>query len=519
VTILLLVLLGAALALAERLVALRWYGAWFAQGMNGDAAVHYTIIRALKENWRTRWIDQYLISFEPMSYPTAFHRYAGLFSLAALRRRPWLPNLVLAVVVLPAFLVYVQHLVPVAGTARDHFLVVAGVVFAFATANLVFHGPAIAYLGLSERYLGRVACAATFVFILGGHGFGDAASWWLAVAAGTVAVLSSVFARQALLFSSPVLSLVWLDAGPVLVVLASFALALFIAPRHLTASMRHTVRQWRLYATHTKRGRLQRGVLSYYVRPRWLWQHRHQPVDVAEELVRREPTRSILAYPELTLVAVLLVVTAVSGHVGRLVLGPLIASGAVYAATSTDWLNHLGESYRYLEYELYFTVPVIVAIQAQWVSWGWDLVLLGCYLVAVAGAMVLWIRVVPRYSRPVHPDELSAFMDDVDKPVGSVVYPIPMLMAPDICARYETCQSFWWQPGMMTVKIYDEFMEEFPFLKRDFWPLFDKYGVTLVVCDKSQLHHIDWSYDMSGLVHVKENDRFAAYRVPCHDAA
>jgi hypothetical protein len=508
-----LVLVGVGAALAERALAIAWYGRWFSQGLVGDASVHYTIIRQLKKDWRSRWIEQYLISLAPMSYPTGFHRYAGLFSLGTLRRRPWLPNLILAALAYPAFLLYADRIAPGTGPTHDHFVVVAGVVFVLSTSQLVFRGPGIAYLGLSERYLARLSCSATFAFLVGARLFGSGPSWWLAAGAAAGAVLCSVFARQALLFSTPVLALVWWDWRPLLVVVGGFALALVISRGHLAAGLRHTVVQWRLYATHTKRSRLQRGVLSYYVRPAELWTRRHQPRELAEELVRREPTRTLLASPELVLLAVVLLVTALSGHVGRLVLGPPVAALAVYLATSTDRLNHLGESYRYLEYELYFVTPLLVAGQALFLSWGTVVLLLALYLVAVAAAVVLWVRIVPRHSLPIRPDELSAFMDGIDKPEGTVVYPIPMTVAPEICARYETCRSFWWQPGIMMVGIYDKFIEEFPFLKRDFCPLFKEFEVTLVVCDKSQLQYIDWTYDLTRLVPVKEDQRFAAYRV------
>jgi hypothetical protein len=508
------VVVAAVVALAERLAAVGWYRGWFAQGMVGDMSVHYTIVAALKEDPRTRRIDQYLIGDQDMTYPTAYHRYAGLFGLAALRRRPWLPNLVLAVVAAAAFVLYADRLAP-AGTAGDHFVVVAAVVFLLSSANLVFRGPGIAYLSLSERYLGRISCAAAYAFMVGAKVFAAPAGWWLAAGAAALAVGCSVFARQALVFSAPVLALVWLDARPVLVVAAGFLLALVVSRRRLVEGLRDTVIQWRYYPRLTKRGRLQPSTLSGYVRPGALWAARARPKDLAEELTRREPSRSLLLYPELTLMAVLLVASAVDGHVGRLVLGPLVAAGAVYGLTSTDRFNHLGEAYRYLEFELYFSLPLLAARQALFLTWGWVVVLLIAYVVAVAAAVYLWVVVVTRYTFPTRPDEMSAFLADVDTPDGTVVFPVPMLIAPDVCVRRPGCRSFWWQPGAPpSPAVYDKYFEEFPFLKRHFDALFDEYKVSLVLVDKSQSHFVDWSYDFSRLAAVKEGERYAAYRVP-----
>jgi len=505
-------LVGMVAGLAVRLVGLALYRRWFTQGLAGDMSIHYTIIRQLRSHPRSRWIDQYLISFEPMSYPTAFHRFAMLFPQRLLRARPYLPNLVLFAVSAPCFLIYARYLQSEIGTTSAMYLAIAAIVFLVSTSNFVFQGPAIAYLSLSERLMGRLTCSAAFLFLLGYQQTGNRPSLWLAIVASTLAILSSVFARQALIFSSPILSLVWWTPVPVLVVVGSFGVGLIISRSHLTASMKHTVIQWKLYATHTKRSRLQRGTLSYFVRPRHLWESRRQPKAVAEELVRREPSRSLLMYPEFWLLGVLLIVQR--HEVGRTVTGELVAAGVVYLATSTDWLNHLGESYRYLEYELTFAVPLLVAQLCTGLSRSSVILLFGLYGVAVLAATALWVFVIPRFSRAIHRDELSDFMDDIDKPPGTVVFPVPMLIAGDICARYEQCKSFWWQPGMMTVKIYDVFFEEFPFLKRDYSGLFETYGVNLVICKKDQLKFVDWDYDFSGLDLIKEDPNYLAYRVP-----
>ena len=41
---------------------------------------------------------------------------------------------------------------------------------------------------------------------------------------------------------------------------------------------------------------------------------------------------------------------------------PLITGLLLYLAVSTDKLNHLGEAYRYIEYGLIFTLPIIASL-------------------------------------------------------------------------------------------------------------------------------------------------------------
>ena len=61
------------------LVILNWGKPNFKAGLRGDASVHFAIIRHLVKFSTSRFIPNYLISPEPLSYPIAFHRYARLF--------------------------------------------------------------------------------------------------------------------------------------------------------------------------------------------------------------------------------------------------------------------------------------------------------------------------------------------------------------------------------------------------------------------------------------------------------
>ena len=71
--------LGAALGLVSRGIVLVLHRRWFRQGFAGDSSIHWAIVRTLRRRPRARWIDEYVMSPEPMSYPTGFHRLAALF--------------------------------------------------------------------------------------------------------------------------------------------------------------------------------------------------------------------------------------------------------------------------------------------------------------------------------------------------------------------------------------------------------------------------------------------------------
>jgi hypothetical protein len=503
-------------ALVTRAAALRRYSYWFAHDLIGDASVHFVIVRHLRRSPASRYIEQFLIAGEPMSYPTGFHRLAALLPVATVRRRPWLPSLVLWTLSAPLFALYAWHLeggLPGPGPSGPW---VALALLLVSTSSLVFRGPAIAYLGLSERLLARVSCAAAFAFLLGDVQFGDGWGLPAAIGAGALAILSSIFARQALLFSLPVLALVWWDLRPLLSLAGMWVLAFALSPRHLYDSMRHTLEQWRIYARRVKGNRSHRSTMSSLVTPARIWRNRHvrDPRTMARAVLQLEPTRTLLLLPEIPIVFVLCWLTPAHTLLSRGWLGPVLAAAAIYAVTATEWGNHLGEAHRYLEYELLFVVPLLGGLAVRMLSAAAATAALALYATTVAGVVALYWVVVPRHERQSMGTRLNAFLDRLALPHGAVVFPVPMYLAADICARREDCRSFWWQPGYMADSIYDEFFEEYPFLKRDYRGLFDRYGVTHVVCDETQLHDVAWRYDFGGLEPLLSDGVFSAYRVP-----
>ena len=75
-------------------------------------------------------------------------------------------------------------------------------------------------------------------------------------------------------------------------------------------------------------------------------------------LVKLEPGRVFIFYPELTLLFVFIL----KQNYHLIYILPVII---VYLLTSTKWLNHWGESFRYIEYGLFFTIPFQLILTLQ----------------------------------------------------------------------------------------------------------------------------------------------------------
>ena len=505
-----LVLVGVMAVLAafcQRMIAVRVWGTpRMAQGFTGDASVHFAIIRHLAQSPRCRFVRNYLISPEPMAYPVAFHRFAGLLSMTTLHRRPWLPNLIL-------HLLGCVFLVTVSWWISDGSLVavaVALVTYLAMPSNWVFSGPAVAYLGLSERYLARLSSSAAYVSLVAGTVLDQA--WLLAIGAAMTAlgVLTAQFARQSLFFCVPILSVILVDARPIGFLLLGVVLAVFIGRRHFLDGLRHTVLRWKLYRTRTKQSaHVRRMMLGFF---RWNLRGRFSIKSVAFRLMEGDPTRVIFWYPEVFLCSAMIFVTPFehSLELGLALLPPVI----LYLVTLTERFNHLGEAYRYLEYNTFFLVPIVICLLFDGSKF--QLILLHTYLAFSAGVILVRYTVqMVLHNGPKSPhDEISQFINETGIEGPAVIFPVSMRLGADLVARREDWKTFWWQPGIISEQIYDEYIEEYPFLKRDWRPLAARHGVTHIFCDKWQDESMkDWQYDFSGEEKIAENDRFVAFRV------
>src|SRR5262249_49449781 len=161
---------------------------------------HLAAIRTLK---RKRGfydgVDEFLMKNEPDAYPLAFHRFASLFPLAWIERHPYLPNLVIYGLSSAAYGAYLYYVGASFFPGHVAALVVAGAaVHLLSVSNIAFNGNAILYLSLAERQLARISCGWYFLTLCVGLAFHDPLSYGLAVLSGALALVTSMFGRQAL---------------------------------------------------------------------------------------------------------------------------------------------------------------------------------------------------------------------------------------------------------------------------------------------------------------------------------
>lgn len=506
---------GILVAAVTRFAMVHFHRGYFRQGPIADCAVHVKIIDHLRKQrqtrQRTRVIEQYLMRDGPMSYAIAFHHLAALLPGRLIRKVPQLPNLILFSLTSALFFCYAHYAgTSLVGYDGFAFMVIAAFIFLVSVSNTVFFVTGLAYIGLTPRLLARTSAAGCILFTWGAVSHGDTMSLLLAIAAGAIAWLASNFARQAVLFILALYSVMAWSVVPALIAVGSFVVALALSRRYFLRSLAAQVRHLAAYTARLKQSSYQRTALSRWLNVRALWKQRVSLPDFIGRCIWAEPLRTPLFLPELAVLAVILVGGAQHGHESTWLI-PVAAAFIVYLATTTSFLNHLGEAHRYLEYGLFFIAPVALADMLLSIATGAAvpiLVALAGYTAAVAAGHILAMRLFIKFPKE---DGLAAFLADLRLTAEDVVFPIDMRLGANIAARCP-CKTFWWQPGTVTNRVLDEFVQDYPFLKSDFRPLVEKYGVTHIICDKRMLPLAETPYDLTGLAVLKENEKYVAYR-------
>lgn len=484
----------------------------FRQGLFGDSSIHWTIIKNTKRDPDFKFIQQYLIGDEPTSYPRAFHRYAALFPLNYVKAYPWLPNLVLFSVFAGLLASYSYYFATIVGLDPYSVSIVSYLLFVLAVSNTTFDGPAIAYLKLSARLYARLFTSAYFASLVIGMAYWDIPSLILSCVLGSIAGTASTFGRQAMWFTSPLLALVAWSWVPIGVFLITLFGSYVLSDRLFVKGVEYTVKLWVTYNSHTKNSQVVKSALSKFINLGVIFSKTLGVKGTIIHLLKKEPTRLFVRYPELIMVLAYLLLLGQPEWIrtapNNWSFEPLIISTLIiYVLTSTKWLNHLGESYRYIEYNLTLAMPILLG--SFLVTFSGDFVFILIFSIFIIFGVLL-NKIFQR--RKYEHDDLQLFINELGLDEEDVVFPVSMRLGADICARVD-CKSFWWQPGNVTQEIFEHFIEEYPFLKKDWKPLAREFDVTHVVVEKAALDLVDWSYDFDDLNKILESEKYAAYRV------
>lgn len=493
------------------------YRKWFKQGIMWDSSLHYAVIQTVKQNGRYAGVPAFLMQEEPDTYPIAFHRLAALLPLDWIRRYQYLPNLGIFAVSFAGFVAYVHCIEKNLLSTQDHNLVVwAAAFYLTSVSNLVFNANAILYISLSERLLARLSCGWYFLALAVGIGFNDKLSLALAVLAGAFASISSMFSRQAIAFTTPLIALFLLDPTPLIVLVLAFIGALLLDRGYFLRGLRHMIKFSQAYNRYTKRSPYIQPALNRLVDWRVVFGRASGLRARLKELETREPTRILLQCPDVAFFVGVCLLWPIP--VARPMFVTVAATLTVYILTSMKMFNHFGEAARYVEFNLTLGVPFFLALYVvKMVSPELNLLLLPAYFGTV-GFLTLWFYYQWRYFPCPKRDELTTFLAPLGLSEKDTVFPIPFTLGGSIWVRAPTCRVLMYQGAAVTSSLYEKFVEDVPLLKKNWWPLFEEYKVTYViglnVITRQLRSIVGWDYDYAQLRKVAESDDYVAYVVP-----
>lgn len=487
---------------------------WFKQGLSGDAAVHLKIIEQLNENFWSKKIDQYVVP-NKMWYPLLFHHYSWLFPIEKVRKNPWLPNLVLFTFFIPLYLVYIHYIEHHLLHRSDYLITgVSALIFLFSISNLMFTGPAITYIKLSERLIGRLTSSAFYLCLCVGIFWHDKPSEVLSMVFGALTLCSSVFGRQLIFFSVPVLALLLWSPEPLIILAGSLVISVILYRKYFIDSIIMNFKSWSLYFTHyNKDSKFTESVFNRFVSlKKIIAAAKNRDLDgLIFQFTEREPFRTLSKMPELFFFAGMAI--WFHQHVDLKLVISLVPVLLAYLITAQKKFTGFGEAYRYLEYGFYLILPFYTALIISDHNTIHIHFAFIQYL-EIVGVMFLFLYYerlrTTSYSTT---DDLKDFIDKLNLSAEDVVFPIDMNLGARICVRAK-CKSFWWQPGgIATRDLYAEYIEKIPFLKRDFINLFKKHQVTHIIAVKSLLRNPECQYDLSQFKVILEDDQYIAYKV------
>lgn len=507
-------------ALIIRLSLAGFYGSWIKQGVFGDSAYHYCIIRSLCEgHYPYNGVPEFFLKNGPDRYPILFHRFSSLFGLSLIERFPYIPNLFLFGIFAGVFptLIYLtpeqaypgwldtSWLTPLLSN-QDLLGILSVLLFLTSVANNSLRGDGILFLSLSERLLAKLSVGLYFFTAALWLEDRGGALYVVSVALGCIAIYSSMFGRQALLFTTLFWAVVALDVTVILPLFGALVISTIIGGKDFLLGLRD---QWEFstsYRRYTAKSRVFTSSLSRFSTLKSFSSMRV----LISQIINYEPGKSMFRHPDLIFIF-LLGLNSTSWKFISLIIATIL----VYLLTTTNRFHHFGESERYIDYNLAFIVPFVMATQIMSQPTSGDAILI-ITIAAFYRMLLIAVSLFKDTNRFMEGSEnLIKILNQARITKNSRVLPLPINLGQTISAR--TGCGVVCYPGVYGAWIFERYIDEYPLFKRPLSRLVKEFEITHIVINKDQTHHfskiVGWAYDLSDYIKIAENEHWSCYYV------
>lgn len=460
--------------LVHRMLLVRMHNVYFRNGWERDAAEHIQLITQLKKNDK-KHISHFLIP-STMTNPYLYHSLCRFFDSDFLKRNAYVPNLILYL--LSGCLGYwllSEYLLFSSLDFGGHELPLFLVFFIAMPVNNFFVAANTSYITLSERYFSLMLTACS-VFLFALFELSGNQHYFIASLAAAVFLnMASKFARQAYVLFFLFYSVFTFSHYSLIHLLLGLLTPLLIWRRYYWKSLISQIKYFGIYRTILSPSTNQRRGLETF------------EFSFGNLLsVSKEPLRSFVFY-----LPVFLILFYYHHPLWIFNLVPI----AIYIFVSNRWLSFIGESFRYIEFALYYFIPVnsLVLYQEYGAEW------LFAYIFVSVFYFFHFYRKINKDAY----DSLDIVIDRTGINSSSVLLTYSMRTGLNISARVG-CKTLWWQPGGLTDKsLWKKYIGTYPFLISDFLSLLDEREYTHIVCKKSELNMMSEkpSFDVLKLVY------------------
>ena len=474
-----------------------------------DAAYHLKRIKMCKKDLFDRTLVDYVMDNRISYYPILYHQICSVLPIQLIIKYPWGPNLIFFLIGGIGFLA--MSLIQAPEFESFEFASLLLFFFLISKSNMLFYGNGYHYLGLSERLFAKISNSfytfSMFLFISTHNNLYIV----LCLIFGILVFFSSQFGRQSLVLFSVCLSLLLLSLKPIIICLCTIALLLLIAPSVFFKSVYHWLEHLKTYFTYMQKSVFWVNHLSGFFKWEVFWSKRKEFKTMVFYIFNTEPCKSLLLIHSEFILLVFLVINkfiTVSDH--KLFFCFLLSAVLVSFLTSFKKLQFIGESYRYVEYNLYFLVPYYMAVFMMNNPLSLSVLLFyTLYVVVVSTVFNYMIKNIVS----THKYELVlAFLDNYKVTSSDCVATIDHTVN-RLLNVFTGCKIFTFSAYYDKTLFKRFYGYQFPYLNNDHPEYFREYNVNLFIIEKNLLTISGLSYDCSSYQKDYEDEHFIVYKV------
>jgi len=482
----------------------------------GDASIHYKIIQLFKGNKKKKLhINNFLIPGS-FFYPVLFHFYSSFFSNTTLKKKQYFPNLFIYIFFLIIFFAYSYYLF-FKYTYQPLILSIYTLLFfVFSTGNLIFRGPAIAFINLSERLLGKLVTSFFILSLFGYLQFNDLFSLIISIIFSALIFLSSKFAIQAIAFFCIISSILLMSLMPMFIMILGLTLSMVLSKGYSFTTFKNTFLYSNIYRKYNLKSKFVQKHLNTFLDLKYLIKNLKLKNfnKSIKTILNSEPARSILYYSEIFIILPLLIyLTSFDMFNNSFSLIIIISCLTPYLLTSFKFLSFLGESYRYIEYYFSFLGPVTIVYFSYLYKIDITFILLVYLINNIFISSLLNFRDFKLKKNQNKIDIIDNIINKANISSKDIIFTVSMRLGADIAAR-TNCKTFWWQSGgLVNINHYLYFIESYPFLSTKNWlQICKKYSVTKIVVDNKVLRESGLIYNFHNFSIITSNIHFTVYK-------